>query len=395
VRPRFGPATNTTQTPPTLSVEIVTDRTALPPLAGGWDALADACGRPRSAAAWAAAWACRAAPDAALRVAVVRDGARIVGIAPFALVTQRGVIRRLEPLAGPVSGGTDVLAVPGREEEVARAACPALAAVTPTADLLRLEDVPVESPWPRLLARHWPGGRPGYLRCEHVEPEPVVSLVEPDFDAWLAGKSSNFRQQLRRARRKLEQRGGVVRRAATHEEVQAGLAAFVRLHHSRWEDRGGTGILTPAVEAMLSDACPAMVERDRLDLWSVEVDGRAVGSQIWLRGGGSTTMWLSGSDDDYADVRPAVLIIAAAIEDAFARGLRRATLGPGGQPYKQRFSDRDDEVRLWALALPGPRLAVGLGVVGARATRRVAGSRLGEERKAQLKQVAARITGHP
>jgi CelD/BcsL family acetyltransferase involved in cellulose biosynthesis len=102
-------------------------------------------------------------------------------------------------------------------------------------------------------------------------------------------------------------------------------------------------------------------------------------------------MWLSGSDDSLADVRPTQLIMAAVVEDAFARSLRPVSLGPGAQDYKRRFSDAHDAAASWTLALPGPRLPVVLAAMAARAARREAAARLGDERKARLGALAGRL----
>jgi CelD/BcsL family acetyltransferase involved in cellulose biosynthesis len=374
-----------------LTAEIVEDVDALGPLTDAWDALADLCRAPCAAAAWMTAWAREVAPQARLRVVAVRDGDEVVGIAPFALVRGPAGTRRLELLAAGTASGITPLAAPGREDEVARAVAAALAGTAPRADELALDGVPASSPWPALLARHWPGARPRLLRREQVLPEPLIALAEPSYDAWLAAKSSNFRQQVRRAGRKLEARGGRVRRTASPAELGPDLAAFVTLHRARWEERGGTGVLDDRVEAMLRRAGPDLLAAGRLDLWCVDVDGRTVGAQLWLAAGGTVTMWLSGSDDSFADVRPTNLIMAAVVEDAYARGLRPVSLGPGGQDYKRRFADGETAAAWWTLPLPGPRIGLALGGQGARALRREAARRLSAERKARLRAAAARV----
>lgn len=359
----------------------------LEPLAGAWDELAEAAGRPCSLSRWMTAWARHPGAGGALRVAVVCEGDEVVGILPGVVVRDRAGVRRWRLLGAGTTTTIEPLARRGYEIEVAHRAAAALAATRPRIDLVAFEGIPADSPWPQAVARGWPGARPGLLRPGLSVPEPLVRLDAPSFDEWFAGRSSNFRGQLRRARRTLAKGGGEVRRT-DRATLDADLAAFVRLHGARWAGRGGSGVVGPRVVAMLAEACPPLLEQDRLDLWCVETEGKVVGAQLWLRAGGVTSMWLSGSDDEHAAVRPAMLLMAAAVQDGFERGLSTVSFGSGGQDYKRRFSDpEEDAIRWWALPVPGPRLGLALARVEAIRARRELGLRLGDERKARLNQL--------
>lgn len=372
-----------------LRTSVHADLDELEPLAGAWDELAAAAGRPCSLYAWMSAWGRHA--DGEPRVAVVQDGDELLGVLPGVVVRDAIGTRRWRLLGAGTVTTIEPLGRAGHEREVAEHAAAALARSAPAIDVVALEGVPAGSPWPRLLASAWPGGRPRLLREELSVPEPVVRLSGAGFDDWLAGRSGNFRGQVRRARRALDKAGGTVRRAE-HGRLEADLAAFVRLHGARWEARGGSGVVGPQVEAMLADACPRLLTEGRLDLWCVELDGAIVGAQLWLRAGGVTTMWLSGSDDAYAAVRPAMLIMAAAVQDGFERGLHTVSFGSGGQDYKRRFADAEEEgVCWWSLPLPGRRLGLTLGAVEAGRARRELGRRLGDERKARLLELRRRL----
>ena len=50
-------------------------------------------------------------------------------------------------------------------------------------------------------------------------------------------------------------------------------------------------------------------------------------------------------------MKPGVMGILAAIEDAISRGERRLDLGGGTQPYKLRFADADDLLE-WGVLAP-------------------------------------------
>jgi len=374
------------------TVTLIQDAEGLDAIATEWDALADAAGLPSCSSAWLSGWARHHAGPGALRVAVVRDADEVIGIYPGVVVAGPAGIHRLELLGTGTASGMAPLARPGREGEVCRLAAQAIAATRPRIDAATLEGIPAGSPWPELLATHWPGARVGLLHRERLEPEPLIRLEGDGFDAWMGAKSGNFRSQIRRARRALERDGGTVRRTSGPEELGRDIASFVRLHEGRWEDRGGSAVVDDQVQAMLADACPRLLDQDRLDLWCVDREGETIGAQLWLRGPTVSTMWLSGSDDRHAAVRPSMLIMAQVVQDGYERGLQTVSLGAGGQEYKRRFSDSEGAMGWWALPLPGPRLPLVLAQVEAGRARKAIGRRASPERKAQVKALLSRAS---
>jgi CelD/BcsL family acetyltransferase involved in cellulose biosynthesis len=284
------------------------------------------------------------------------------------------------------------LARPGHEARVAAAAAQALAAHG-RADALHFDGIPTTSPWPQLLAHHWPGARPRLLHRVATSPEPYVTLDAPSYEAWLETRSSSFRAQVRKVRRRLEKRGVTTRRAADPQELAADLDAFLALHKARWAREGGSGVITPAVEAMLFEAGPRMLRAGRLDLWSMESAGRVVCSQVSLVSKGYATLWLQGYDEDWADARLGLACMAHVVEDGFARGMERISLGEGGQEYKYRFADGEDRLAWSVLPLPGARVGGVVAGLQGRRLRRAAGRRLGPGRTAQIRRVLRRPAG--
>ena len=77
------------------------------------------------------------------------------------------------------------------------------------------------------------------LRRAHVAPYVDLTMLANGPDAWLATRSANTRQQLRRSDRGF---GAItVRRAATLAEASAFLEALARLHQATWTARGRPG----------------------------------------------------------------------------------------------------------------------------------------------------------
>jgi len=300
-------------------------------------------------------WRWVAEDGALLRAVVVTDAAqRLIGVAPFWVTGRRTLLPRYGLLGAGLAAPIEPLAQPGAEEEVAGAIASVLAAARPRAAVVALDGVPEDSPWPELLRKAWPGGRRPSLSCESSRPVPTVDLGPGGYDEWFAARSSNFRQQMRRRRRRIEERGAELRLPRTPEEVEARLDAFARLHEARWVGRGGSAALDARVEKMLADAARELSAQGRFRLWCINSGDRTVSAHIFLAAGEEASYWLGGFDSEWGSHSPALQTLLAAIEDAFARGERRLDLGPGGQDYKYRLADGESRLD-WLLLLPsGP-----------------------------------------
>ena len=344
-----------------LVAQTVTARDALEPLAGEWDELAVASDRPQMAPSFVLAWWRHVAPPGAQpRLVTVREDGRLVGIAPFYVEPSARRARIDYRLPGiELCGGMSPLAIPGREWEVAASVGAALADATPRPHLVALEGLPTDTPWATALHDRWPGSRRPTLRQYHVHGCPVVTLREPSFDAWLAGKSSNFRGQMRRLRRQFEAAGGTSR-LTTDATLERDVATFVRLHTERWDGRGSSNLvqLGERLPAFLHDIGRTLLPAERFRLRMLELDGEAISAQLFLAAG-QTVVYLNGGwDERHAKLKPSMLGLLDTVETTFAQGEQRLDLGPGEQAYKQRFADGNHPVGWNILVPPGHRRAL-------------------------------------
>src|SRR5207244_5548926 len=94
-------------------------------------------------------------------------------------------------------------------------------------DLVLMELLPGRESWKELL------GQQPLLR----ESSPTISLGA-GWDAYLAGRSANLRQQIRRRERQLDRRHAVRFRLATEpHSLQEDLTLLYALHRDRWGAR--------------------------------------------------------------------------------------------------------------------------------------------------------------
>ncbi|ADB53719.1 GNAT family N-acetyltransferase [Conexibacter woesei] len=372
-----------------LQAETFDTMAALARLIPEWDALADAAGRPACLPAWQLAWWRELAPPGSLlRVVAVRADGQLVGLVPFFLEQRLGrsshrllgaaVTHRTEPLVHPGVAAADVAALAVAELE----------RCDPAADVVRLEGIAADGPWPAAFDAAWPALGAPWRLVEQQQLAPSVDLSFDDLDAWLASKSSNFRQQTRRFRRRLEKEGGTVR-MSSEQEVAGDLAAMLQLHHQRWAGRGGSS-LPAATEAMVRTAAEQLLPAGRLRLWVVELDGRPIGVQLFLAAGGNVLYWNGGFDESASHLKPALLGIVAGIEDSLLRDERLLDLGGGDQDYKLRLADGATPLT-WTSLVPRNRRYAANRLALAPEALSLTGRRLAEQLPDPLQQPLRRV----
>lgn len=324
-----------------LRTEVLTDVAELAKLRAEWDALAVAAGRPYSAPGWALPWWSAARPPGAeLRAVAVRDGAELVGMAPCYVTRDRFGIATWRLLADVTSSFVEPLAAPGRRAEVTAAIAGALRGADPAVDVLSMSGVPEVDGWAALARQRWAGLRP-VLAPVSTTRAPFVDLPDGDYDAWLSGRTTKFRKQLRARQREIARDGGTFRLAATPDERAAAVDDLARLHLDRWQRRGGSAALSPEVVTMLHGVARSLGP-DRLHLWTLDVGGAAVGAALFVAAGHEVHYWLSGFDEDWARRSPSTVLLVEAVRHAARSGYRRLSLGPGTSSYKYRLATGEE-----------------------------------------------------
>lgn len=340
-----------------LEARVATHRRDFEQALPAWDALAVASGQPMSAPAWTLAWLDHLAPAGAeTRVVLVGDDGDLVGVVP--LVARRDAGCGLWSLAAGDTGRVAPLARSGREWEVAQAAVAALGASEPPLDMLRIDNAPGGAwslAWELSLRELWRSRRLLPWRRVAVRACPVMEL-DGTYEAWMSTKSANFRSEMGRARRRFARAGGVVRRA-TAETLERDVATYLRLHLSRRGEASDLWRVAAGLEAALVAAGADLLPLGRLRLYVLELEGEPIGALLFLAAGGELMLHNVGWDEAHARMKPGLVGLLTAIEEALAAGDRRLDFGPGAYPYKLRFATGDEPVYQTLLAGVGPRMA--------------------------------------
>jgi CelD/BcsL family acetyltransferase involved in cellulose biosynthesis len=198
------------------------------------------------------------------------------------------------------------------------------------------------------------------------EASPVIALDAPDWDAFLRTRSSNFREQVRRRERKLfRERNARFRLAEDPSRLDADLDALFALHAARWEGRPTSFMRR---EPLHREFARHALELGWLRLWLLEVDGAPRAACLGFRYGGVESYYQGGRDPAWDAYSVGFVLLAHAVREALAGGMREYRLLRGGEPYKYRFATSDTGVETIAVARgPGARAAVAAARVARRA----------------------------
>ena len=364
----------------------------LAPHLDAWDALAAEAGRPFCAPAWMLAWWREGrGGDARLRVvlALDADGA-LVGVGPF--FAQVGPLRLAEYrlLGAGFCHRIGPLARGGRERDVATAIAAGLADASPPVASVVFEGVDATDPWPELIADGWVaarGGRRPRLRTDVTMDAPSIEL-DADYEAWMARRQRSFRKESRRVARRLAEEG--VRGRLTNEP--AAIEALLRLHHARWEERGGSNVGGEA-QRVAVEASRLLDDERRLAVALLEGPDGPIAAELVLRAGDAVVFWTGGFDPAWSKLAPGTQAMLLALEAAAAAGVRAADLGGGAHEYKWRMSDGNRPLAwrtLFPLGRRYPAIRLRLAPKHARFAVRALARRLPEGRQAQLRRLLRR-----
>jgi CelD/BcsL family acetyltransferase involved in cellulose biosynthesis len=289
-----------------------------------WSALAEAGGNVFSTWEWASIWWRQRGHDRALALHACREpGGRLAAVLPLYLVSARPV--RIARFLG--HGPADELGpvcAPADRGAAARAL--AEAAVRLRIGTLFAELLPGGYPWKAEL-----GGK-----VVGREASPTLSL--DGWEPYLAGRSANFRQQVRGRERRLARAHAVAFRLADDpSRLDDDLALLFGLHAARW---GAESPFLSWREFHVEFARVAL-ERGWLRLWFLELDGRPAAAWYGFRFGRVESYYQAGRDLAHGDASVGFVLIAHTIREAAGDGMREYRFLRGGEPFKSRFADAD------------------------------------------------------
>jgi CelD/BcsL family acetyltransferase involved in cellulose biosynthesis len=325
------------------SADPVTNRLELEPLGGmdevraEWSALARASRNPFLTPEWCELWLAHIGADCRLHLfGGRRDGETLAAIVPL-VVTRGRYIRKARFLGFGPAQELGPIADPADREAAA--------------ELLRQALAAIRREWDVFLGDHLPGGgwktRVGGTLVAR-KGSPAVRGPWESWDGYLASRSSNFRQELRRKERRLGDRGLHYREVSELSELDRALDVLFELHRARWGE--DASIWFAGQEAFQRAFSRTALEHGWLRLRLLELNGRPAAAYHGFRFGEAEWSYQFGRDPSEKSSSVGLVITAHALRRSLEEGAAEFKLGPGAQLHKLRFATEDAGLETVGLA---------------------------------------------
>jgi CelD/BcsL family acetyltransferase involved in cellulose biosynthesis len=195
-------------------------------------------------------------------------------------------------------------------DEALRAMLDAVCADAQCPKIIALEAMAADGPTMAALTRVLDSR--GSVPCvfERAQRPKLVSGV--DGETYLKNAlSSGSRKKLRQHRRRLGEKGALVRvTLANPHELAPAVEDFLALEASGWKGRQGTAFLSNVQHAaFLRATVTALAAQGAVTIDALTVDGRPVSMQIILRSGRAAFTWKTAFDEDFGDFSPGMLLL--------------------------------------------------------------------------------------
>jgi CelD/BcsL family acetyltransferase involved in cellulose biosynthesis len=313
-----------------IAVESVSDRAAFGALEGEWNALVSSThNQPFFRHEFIRIWLDNFEPGSALRTLLGRD---VEGqlVAALPLVARRGSVfglplRELASAANPHSCRFDLIA---REPvNAGRAFFEYLAADT-SWDVLRLIDIPAGGDAWQIIDAAAEARFP--VGAWESQRSPFVPLPQSP-EALEQTLTAKFRSNLRRRRKRLEEKGSVCfERLTGGLELEGKLEEGLRLERQGWKGIRGTAVLQDRrTRGFYSELARTAAYQGSLSLFFLRLDGRAIAFQYGLNFNDRYFLLKPAYDESLAECSPGQLLMEHVLRDCISRGLRELDfLGP-------------------------------------------------------------------
>jgi CelD/BcsL family acetyltransferase involved in cellulose biosynthesis len=319
--PHDGPMAAPVTTP---AHDVMTvDRPAFMRMDKDWNALVEATSdEPFYRHEFIRSWIDSFVPDARLKILTGHDRTgRLVAALP--LVAERGFlyglpVRRLVSPTNVYSCRFDLIAA---DRRAAAAAFFRALADDDSWDVIKITDVPAGGNAWDLYNEATNAGFPA--GAWESQRSPFIPLP-PSYDLLEARLSPKFRSNLRRRRRRLEERGAIeVERVTGGDALEERLADCFALERSGWKGRHGTAAAqSRRTRGFYTGLAHQAAVGDYLSLYFLKVGGRTIAAQYGLTRRGVYSLVMTCYDESFREYSPGHLLLEDVMKLCVAGGLR-------------------------------------------------------------------------
>jgi len=307
-----------------------------------------------------------------LTALAVRDGERLVGLAPLEIARMYGSpLRRLRFIGTGRSDYLDIIADDRSNEDVLQAIFTWLTEHQSRWDVIDLQEIPEDECGSMGV---WGYGCPGtpippYSHTPTLShsllPQelcPYMPLA-PTWEETIAGIGKKTRYNLGYYERLMRRRFEVEIGLLDSGQLNEGLEALFRLHTERWKKRWLPGVLSgDHTRAFHRELASRFLERGRLRFHALRLDGEIKAVLYCLAYKSRTYYYIGGFDPELAKYSLGTVLTGHAIRHAVEEGCTEFDFLRGDEKYKTLWTDRARMNGRLIIGKRGMRSAVSSGV---------------------------------
>ena len=339
----------------TLDVELVTDYPSFVQLGPVWNRLVEESGvdHPFMRHEWVCTWWDSFKPDGRLYIIVVKEGAKVVALAP--LMLDRGRIygcpvRRLRGIANIYTERFDLI-LGTRPEDASRAIWKFLAERASFWDMLELRQVPAGALVTQHMMRR--AFEDKFLLGQwHSTDGPYISITQP-WDAYLRSLSKKHVSNLRGRAKGLHRLGSVQCQVVTGgEDLDRAIQDAFILEAAAWKGQAGTAILNaPERLAFYRRLLILAAEQGWLRLHFLTLEGKRIAVQIALLFHNKLYILKSGYDPHYAAFAPSLVLCEMMLREAWNHHYSEVDFLGSSERWKLEWA-KEARAHSWLFVFP-------------------------------------------
>lgn len=329
--------------PAQLRVEVVRDLPSMRALGPEWRQLTAEANleHPFLTHEWACTWWECFGGDKQLYLVTVRQGDKLVALAPMmiSLLPVYGLkLRQLALIHNEHTPRLDLLVADGYDmaQDVIFAH---LFGEAPTWDVLRLCQIPERSPTLQRVTEH--ARQAGCLAGMWLSSVSPYLTIGGDWNDYCAGLRKSHRQNMQRRWKRLSEKGLVRMETISNggTSLQAALDDALHLEAAGWKGKAGTAIdCHPDVRRFYRQLAGVAADRGWLRLNFLTVNGKRIACQYLLEFRHRLFLLKPGYDPAYAVYSPGTLLANMAIQEAFESGIREWDFLGDDEPAKREWT---------------------------------------------------------
>ena len=345
-----------------LNVRVLTTLEGLAKLRPAWEELLSQYPAASIFCAWEwlAPWWRAFGADQQLHVLAFEDmSSRLVGLAPLSISMHANLGKKWKALRlmGDGSGDSDNLdvpVVPACAERVALELLRYLENQSRLWDFCELNTLPAESHVANRLISLLK--EEGWSYSAHQKPRCCVSLPG-DWETYLAELPSKARKDYRYYHRKFEKQPAArIYRCSRDADWLRCLEELFDLHQKRWLSEGQPGSFSSLKRRRFyQDLSAVLLERNSLEFWLLEIDGKTVAADYGFRYGDTVYALQAGFDRAYGLYSPGFYLKGRMLKALIESGVRRYDFLGGFTESKARWNAQPSHYWHIHFAPPGSR----------------------------------------